>query len=401
MGVKLRQKDGKWYVFINHQGRRKAKCVGDKRAAEEVRRKLEAKLALGEFAQNEVREDLADSWEDFKAHLIDWYREDPSSGVHSATGWLLRKWELAEEVAKIDHALAEKGEREPGTGRPLKEWFVKRLGKDLVTFIVFWPESPQDRFRMGSLPSEADHQPLYETPQEVQISQAFAIADREVTYRQYLPFKTIVLKEMVGRDKKPEARAVQLSWYRAVAYCRWISGEMQINSEQNCYRLPFSEILRDPAPDPGEIIDPGVFLTRQGYRLPTDAEWEYACRSGTVTAYSFGSDRALLGSYGWFHDNSGAHGLEGSLARPNLRGLFDMHGNAVEWCQDCAIEHRPTDLGQKPHVSDSKDRILRGGAAHNPDWVCRSAQRFDGPADSIGGFRLVISLLPYKPALKP
>ncbi len=80
----------------------------------------------------------------------------------------------------------------------------------------------------------------------------------------------------------------------------------------------------------------GWFVSAQsdGYRLPTEAEWEYACRAGTTTQYSFGDDKSQLEQYGWITKNAGGRAQPVALKLPNPFGLFDMHGNAYEWCQD-------------------------------------------------------------------
>ena len=114
------------------------------------------------------------------------------------------------------------------------------------------------------------------------------------------------------------------------------------------------------------------------YRLPTEAEWEYACRAGTTTAYSFGDDAKDLGKYAWFSDNSGfkTHGVGEKL--PNGWGLYDMHGNVWEWCSD----------------AEGSYRVFRGGGWGSTAWFCRSAlRRRLGPSNrSVHlGFRLVLS----------
>ncbi len=128
--------------------------------------------------------------------------------------------------------------------------------------------------------------------------------------------------------------------------------------------------------------------TGRFYRLPTEAEWEYACRAGTKTAYSFGDDPEQLKDYGWYFDNSALADGDGAyhavgLKKPNPWGLYDMHGNVAEWCLD---QYSPTWYakfeGKKNNWHDlinwpstQYPRVIRGGSWNSEAEDCRSASR--------------------------
>ncbi len=132
------------------------------------------------------------------------------------------------------------------------------------------------------------------------------------------------------------------------------------------------------------------------YRLPTEAEWEYACRAGTQTPFYFGADPERLKEFALFNWNT-RQGVETvGRRRPNAWGLYNLHGNVWEWCEDLFYYY------DKPTIEDPLRRIIRGGNWYAQPTDCRSASRFRLPPDShsnLLGFRVVRSL--YEPPPKP
>ena len=132
------------------------------------------------------------------------------------------------------------------------------------------------------------------------------------------------------------------------------------------------------------------------YRLPTEAEWEYACRAGSQTAYCFNSSEKLV-NYSWFKDNSGNQTNPVAQKSPNAWGLYDMHGNVLEWCSDWygLIPNNSTTDPYGPQTGSM--RVLRGGSFDNQAINCRSSKRFmDTPSNRLAyyGFRVVATEIP-------
>src|SRR5262249_2597437 len=149
-------------------------------------------------------------------------------------------------------------------------------------------------------------------------------------------------EEASPSDEHP---VVRVTWPEVVKFCRWLTARAGLSEDQQCY-----------APDgQGPLFQP----ERPGYRLPTEAEWELACRAGTVTPYSFGSDRGLLPFYGRHLATSAG---QVGQRQPNPRGLFDMHGNAGEWCQDWFTAQLPDGAENPAGPEKGTTKVLRGGA---------------------------------------
>jgi len=131
-------------------------------------------------------------------------------------------------------------------------------------------------------------------------------------------------------------------------------------------------------------------------RLPSEAEWEYACRAGTTTAYSFGDSQSDLGNYAWYGGNvSGTYAHPVGRKKPNAWGLYDMHGNVNEWCEDWYGDYPSGMVMDPPGPASGKYRVLRGGFS---PVGCRSWYRYwdsPGPLGACGGngFRVVVSPL--------
>ena len=186
---------------------------------------------------------------------------------------------------------------------------------------------PGGKFTMGSPANEKGHEPD-EGPQHEVAIEPFWMEEHEVTWTEFelwglnldkqrrkinnarpigneqfvdaVAVPTSPYQEMsFGMGKENGMPAISMTQFAAKVYCRWLSAK-----------------------------------TGRYYRLPTEAEWEYACRAGTKTAYSFGDNPAKLGDYAWFTDNSDDHYHRVATKKPNPWGLYDMHGNVAEWCID-------------------------------------------------------------------
>ena len=131
------------------------------------------------------------------------------------------------------------------------------------------------------------------------------------------------------------------------------------------------------------------------FALPTEAQWEYACRAGTQTPYSFGDDANELGDHAWYYPNHADTKHAVGQKKPNQWGLYDMHGNAWEWCEDWYGPYPTGDLTDPTGPDTGTDRVLRGGSGWNPAPLLRSARRqFEKPSHVTHtvGFRLVLNV---------
>jgi len=208
---------------------------------------------------------------------------------------------------------------------------------------------PAGRFEMGSERGQPDETPVH----TVRID-AFLIDRTEITQAQYAKFVLGNPSHFKGPNRPME----MISWADAALFCNKRSRAEGLTP---CY----------------DEETAACKFSADGYRLPTEAEWEYACRTGTTTAYAFGDDATPLKDYAWFVDNAAKQTHPVAQKKPNAWGLFDMHGNVAEWCNDVYdakyYERSPDANPRGP--KDGEKYVLRGGAWNSSAKACRSAYR--------------------------
>ena len=233
------------------------------------------------------------------------------------------------------------------TGRDIAPTFTNSLGMEFVLI-------PAGEFMMGSNDGESDEQPVH----EVTISQPFYLGKYEVTQGQWEAVMGNNPSRFTGDSNRP---VETVTWNDVQVFIR------KLNERE-----------------PGRT-----------YRLPTEAEWEYAARAGKTTAYSFGDDPSQLGEYAWYRNNSDRKTYPVGQLKPNPWGLCDMHGNVWEWVQDWYDEgyYRQSPPSDPQGPSSGQSRVLRGGSFLNSRRVVRCAFRhgnFPLDRDDFIGFRVVL-----------
>ena len=319
-------------------------------------------LALGRYNLDELS---TDKREPLVEQLREMYRNDPDAGIHGAAEWTLRRWKHDEKLAAIDVELKKLKDR--GNRR----WYVNSEGQTLAVI-----EGPIE-FSMGSPVSEPDRNSV-ETPHRQPINRRFAIATKEVTVEQYQRFlkenPKIARLEIDRYSPEPTGPMNRMTWYEAAAYCNWLS---QQEGLATCYQPNDEGEFAE-----GMKIVPDA-LKQPGYRLPTEAEWEYACRAGAVTSRYYGRSVELLEKYAWYSQNSQDRAWPCGQLLPNELGLFDMLGNVYEWCHERYYlypegEGNTTtdDMKILLSIKEQNPRLLRGGSFRDQPAFVRSADRY-------------------------
>jgi formylglycine-generating enzyme required for sulfatase activity len=203
----------------------------------------------------------------------------------------------------------------------------------------------------------------------VTVSHDFWLGKYEVTQREYHAVTGINPSHF---KEDPDCPVEKVRWTEAAAFCRAVT-----ERERQAHHLP----------------------TGYEYRLPTEAEWEYACRAGTTNLYSFGDDPTVAGQFAWTLENSDGKTHPVGQKLPNPWGLHDVHGNAWEWCSDWFAPFPTSDTRDPIGPGTGTFKVFRGGGWNNAVELARSANRFMmSPTNGIYfvGFRLALG-----PVLQP
>jgi serine/threonine protein kinase/formylglycine-generating enzyme required for sulfatase activity len=406
------------------------------RSVSEGRARYALLLAIGEYAPSDIPASRRDA---LVKQLSDWYANDPSSGVHGASGWLLRHLGENEIATRIDQT--------PVPYSPEREWFTlaitvkptpppkpkpkekeggsessenKEAESDTNATELKEPETPPEplppktfyytfiihpkgEYTIGSVTDQLDRE-KDEVRHTVTLTRPFALLDREITFDELIAFSPQYAGFMQQFDATLNDSGFAAHWYESVSFCRWLGTEMGLPEADQCYADPETLDKEQYPREPNPVAnwaprDWPLDLSKRGFRLPTESEWEVMARSGSRTSYGFGSEVALLDRFGWFSENSGKKVHPGREKRPSVRGLFDLHGNLFEWTHDWdgdfdSSSAQTDPLGRKTGTF----RVHRGGGWGRDAARCRTASRnLDSPPHRSTGIGFRLALVPSGP----
>jgi hypothetical protein len=282
-----------------------------------------------------------------------------SASVRSAAVWCLSQWNLPLENGAAG---------EPAVKNPARDWYVNPIGQTMIRL------KPPERVFIGSPSWEKDHA-QNEIQQLHSLGRSYWLSATETTIAQFQQFlASPEAAAYYGYELPtysttyapfPACPQISATYYDVRRFCEWLSANERIPADQHCYPGAWK--------DDHEL--PNDFSSRTGYRLPTEAEWEFACRAGSPASRHFGDAEELLPYYAWGLANSNGRSRPVGALMPNEFGFFDMLGNVKEWCHD---EYRRF---AESISSGTTDRTVRGGDFTSLDRHLRSAVRSHSDPD--------------------
>jgi formylglycine-generating enzyme required for sulfatase activity len=353
------------------------------RKTSDASRRRALTLALGEYAPDAFEASDREAVAEETAAVM---RSTPDAGLRATAQWALTRWGKA-AVVKSDQFESAGRSRAEG-----HSWWVNSLGQTMVAI-----EGPVT-VEVGS-PADEDGRFPIELRERVRIPRSFAIGATEVTLAQFDEFlaanPTVDHPPPQLERPNPTGPATSVHWLDALRFCRWLGEKEGIPPEEQSL------------PEMDQIV-PGFRMTaealeRTGYRLPTETEWEFACRAGTRCSRYCGDDPALLPHYAWFDENSSYSASAVAQLKPNDLGLFDTLGNVWEWCFDGMRLREGSrlpvidDLPAAGATVDESVRVLKGGGCGYSPVAVRAATRNRNDPNLRGaqiGFRIARTLPP-------
>lgn len=359
--------------------------------------------ALGEYPLAQV--ERSQQYAVLAAQLDRVFAEQSDAGLHSTVEWLWRRWNLEN---RLEGTLASL--REKFTKLSLEErmqflserrgWFVNLRGQTMVIL------EPPGEFEIGVNESESQEygeiDKLRDRRHRIVVDRRFAIGQKEIPVMEFDDCAQSLLGETTDVAEREKTRMALrklapgddmplhgLTWHQAAMYCNWLSITEGLTEEELCYSVN----------EQGEVTPRSGYLTKSGYRLPTEAEWEYACRAGTNSSRYFGDTEELLKHYAWYSLNTYGNALRrnqdfrferAGLLKPNEFGLFDALGSCDEWCHESFVDWRNLNP-QVPHrdvedlttVGGATDRrTARGGSLVARPVYLRASNRYNPPPDT-------------------
>ncbi|MBN1593705.1 MAG: formylglycine-generating enzyme family protein [Candidatus Coatesbacteria bacterium] len=227
---------------------------------------------------------------------------------------------------------------------------------------------PAGSFLMGS-PSTEEERDTDEGPQRTVHISEFMLSPTEITQKQWQDVMGWNDSHCNGDDNPVE----MITWFDCLSFCNELS---ETDGYTKCYTITNAQYSGNRMTSADVTCD----FEADGYRLPTEAEWEYACRAGTATRFHTGDSESDLALAGWYEGNSSNSTFAVGQKQSNAFGLYDMHGNVAEWCWDW---HSSTYYSTRPDPdydpvgpdTASGARVVRGGGYSETVSLCRSASR--------------------------
>jgi formylglycine-generating enzyme required for sulfatase activity len=336
-------------------------------------------VALGDLDLGSIDLETKSKWQ---SEFLGLYQKSPDAGLHGALDWLLRKrWNMGKECDLVCESL--KSKTVPGN-----KWLVNSMGQ---TFVIL--DGPI-KFQIGS---PLDEPLRYEAERihERAIARSIVVAQKEVTLNDFLSL--IPQHRYIEKySKTPDSPMICISWYDSARYCNLLT-EKEFGASE-CVYLPNDQGLYEEGM---RIVDEP--LKKKGYRMPTEAEFEFFHRAGSLAMFNHGSDVRLTDRFSFYVVNSKDQVWPVGSLRPNEFGLFDTGGNVFEWSLESydpypELNGSDEDVflsSQNKKIMTSISRVMRGGCFYNQISSLRSADRNGAKPDDRSnsrGLRLVRSL---------